>query len=253
MLFTTRPPCASIAPRTNPSCNANAARIASGWSSHSRVEPSISVNKNVTVPDNGFDTSRNATDAGDRSPEPNARRIGSATTTRKLRVVIAADRRDGGGREGAPDREHGCRWGRTIVVVRRPETRFVSVGRDRVAFQVVGEGPSDVLFLKGWAASVDAIWEHPGHLRLLRVMGANARLMMVDHRGAGMSDAVPESRIGDLDERVEDVMAVLDVIGAEQVCVCGEGDGALHRDQARSDAVPSVSTDWCCSIHGCTC
>ena len=103
----------------------------------------------------------------------------------------------------------------------------MSIGRERVAFQVVGEGPPDVLFLKGWAASVDAIWEHPGHLRLLRVMSTNARLIMVDHRGAGMSDAVPESRIGELDERIEDALAVLDVIGADQVCVCGEGDGAL--------------------------
>ena len=133
----------------------------------------------------------------------------------------------GGGREGAPDRELGCGWGRTIVLVRRPETRFVSVGRDRVAFQVVGEGPPDVLLLKGWGASVDAVWEHPGHLRLFRMMTTNARLMMLDHRGAGMSDAVPESRIGDLDERIDDVLAVLDVIGADQVCVCGEGDGAL--------------------------
>jgi pimeloyl-ACP methyl ester carboxylesterase len=73
----------------------------------------------------------------------------------------------------------------------RPETGFVSVGRDRVAYVVWGEGPTDVLFLQQFGASVDAIWEHPGHLRWSRSLGARLRVIMLDHRGSGMSDSVP--------------------------------------------------------------
>ena len=60
----------------------------------------------------------------------------------------------------------------------RPETKFVSVGQDRVAYVVWGEGPADVLFLAHFGASVDAIWEHPGHLRWNRTLGARLRVIM---------------------------------------------------------------------------
>jgi len=109
----------------------------------------------------------------------------------------------------------------------RPETKFVSVGRDRVAYVVWGEGPTDVLFLAQFGASVDAIWEHPGHLRWSRSLGARLRVIMLDHRGSGMSDSVPEARQGNLDDRIDDVLAVLDAVGVERVSVCAEGDGAM--------------------------
>ena len=109
----------------------------------------------------------------------------------------------------------------------RPETKFVSVGRDRVAYVVWGEGPADVLFLASFGASVDAIWEHPGHLRWNRTVGARLRVIMLDHRGSGMSDSVPEPRQGNLDDRIDDIFAVLDTVGVGRVSVLGEGDGAL--------------------------
>jgi class 3 adenylate cyclase len=109
----------------------------------------------------------------------------------------------------------------------RPETKFVSVGRDRVAYVVWGEGPADVLFLAQFGASVDAIWEHPGHLRWTRTLGARLRVIMLDHRGSGMSDSVPEPRQGNLDDRIDDIFAVLDTVGVGRVSVLGEGDGAL--------------------------
>lgn len=108
----------------------------------------------------------------------------------------------------------------------RPETRFVSVGRDRVAFQVHGDGPP-FLFLKAFGASVDAVWEHPGHLRFWRSMGSALRMVTLDHRGTGMSDALEDSRLRDLDSRVEDVLAVLDALEIDRLFVCGELDGAF--------------------------
>jgi class 3 adenylate cyclase/alpha-beta hydrolase superfamily lysophospholipase len=109
----------------------------------------------------------------------------------------------------------------------RPETKFASVGRDRVAYVVWGEGPTDVWFLAQFGASVDAIWEHPGHLRWSRLLGARLRVIMLDHRGSGMSDSVPEARQGDLDDRIDDALAVLDALGVDRVSVCAEGDGTL--------------------------
>jgi class 3 adenylate cyclase len=109
----------------------------------------------------------------------------------------------------------------------RPETKFVSVGQDRVAYVVWGEGPADVLFLAQFGASVDAIWEHPGHLRWNRTLGARLRVIMLDHRGSGMSDSVPEPKQGNLDDRIDDIFAVLDTVGVGRVSVLGEGDGAL--------------------------
>ncbi len=110
--------------------------------------------------------------------------------------------------------------------MQRPETRFVSVGRDRVAYQVYGDGP-DFLFLKASGASVDGVWEHPGHLRFARSMGSAFRMVTLDHRGSGVSDALEEARLGDLDARVEDVLAVLDALEIDRLFVCGELDGAF--------------------------
>ena len=109
----------------------------------------------------------------------------------------------------------------------RPKTQFVSVGRDRVAYVVWGDGPTDVWFLAQYGASVDGIWEHPGHLRWSRSLGARLRVIMLDHRGSGMSDSVPESRQGNLDDRIDDALAVLDTVGVDRVSVIAEGDGAL--------------------------
>ncbi len=102
----------------------------------------------------------------------------------------------------------------------------MSVGRDRVATQVYGDGPP-FLFLKAFGASVDAIWEHPGHLRFHRSMGSAFRMVTFDHRGSGMSDALDEARQVDLDVRVEDVVGVLDALAIDRVVVCGELDGAF--------------------------
>src|SRR5438067_2331367 len=71
------------------------------------------------------------------------------------------------------------------------------------------------------------MWEHPGHLRFARALGAHLRVIVLDHRGSGMSDSVPEWRQANLDDRIDDVLAVLDAVGIGRVCVCGEADGAL--------------------------
>lgn len=110
--------------------------------------------------------------------------------------------------------------------MRQPSTQYVKVGAERVAYQAFGDGATTVLDLKGFLSSVDAVWDHPGHLRIWQAW-RQARILMLDHRGAGMSDAVADDRVGILDERIEDVLAVLDEVGANRVAVYGEYDGVL--------------------------
>lgn len=111
--------------------------------------------------------------------------------------------------------------------MRQPETKFARLGRDRIAYQVFGEGSVDCLmFFPPWL-SVDALWENAGHLRMWRLSGSRLRVIMLDHRGCGMSDMIEESRLGDLDDRVDDALAVLEAVGSERVCVSGSETGGF--------------------------
>jgi class 3 adenylate cyclase/alpha-beta hydrolase superfamily lysophospholipase len=110
--------------------------------------------------------------------------------------------------------------------MRRPETKYARLGRDRIAYQVFGEGPVDYLLLSAPLVSVDAVWENAGHLRSARLNSSHFRTIMLDHRGSGVSDTIAESRLGNLDDRVDDVLAVLEAVGTERVCVCGSDRGA---------------------------
>jgi class 3 adenylate cyclase len=108
--------------------------------------------------------------------------------------------------------------------VERPPTKYLSLGEDRIAYQVFGDGDTHALHLKAFGASVDSIWEHAAHLRVWRTLQPHLRTIVFDHRGVGVSDAPPLSRLGDLDDRLEEVLAVLDEVGVERVSVCGEYD-----------------------------
>jgi pimeloyl-ACP methyl ester carboxylesterase len=124
--------------------------------------------------------------------------------------------------------------------MRQPETKYVSVGRDRVAYQVFGEGERDLLFLGPPWLSVDAVWENVGHLRIWRLASEQFRCVGLDHRGFGMSDTIPESRLGDPVVCVEDALAVLDAVGMERVCVFGEGWGGYSALQLVVDHADRV-------------
>lgn len=109
-----------------------------------------------------------------------------------------------------------------------PETKFAGVGRDRIAYQVFGDGPGDPLVLGPAWVSVDAQWENVSSLRMWRVLAERFRVVMLDHRGFGMSDPLDETSIGDPAVCVGDELAVLDALGMERVGVLGEHLGALN-------------------------
>jgi class 3 adenylate cyclase len=106
-----------------------------------------------------------------------------------------------------------------------------------VGYQVFGEGPLELLNLKEWGASIDAIWEHPVHLRIQQYWGGFGRCVSFDQRGVGVSDPVPPERIGDLRIWVEDALAAMNVAGLSRVVIFGEGFGS-HAAVALSVAHP---------------
>ena len=108
-----------------------------------------------------------------------------------------------------------------------PETRFAKVGDVHLAYQVVGDGPIDLLFVDTWVHHVEAVWDFPDFARFLRRLASIGRLIHFDRRGTGLSDPVPLDRLPDVDTQVEDVIAVLDAAGSTRPAVVGTNDGTL--------------------------
>lgn len=96
----------------------------------------------------------------------------------------------------------------------RPETRYAWNGDVALAYQVVGDGPIDLLYLQGYASQVDLNWDSPYLARFLRGLARHARLVITDRRGWGASDRFSPIDIPDIDELTDDLLAVLDAVGS---------------------------------------
>jgi pimeloyl-ACP methyl ester carboxylesterase/class 3 adenylate cyclase len=107
-----------------------------------------------------------------------------------------------------------------------PETRYARTADGvHVAYQVVGQGPVDVVFVMGWVTNVEAMWEEPAFARFLRRLATFSRLILFDKRGVGLSDRVHEDRLPDLETRMDDVRAVMDAVGSQRAVVFGVSEG----------------------------
>lgn len=126
------------------------------------------------------------------------------------------------------------------------ETRFAKTGDVHIAYQVVGEGPIDILFIDTWVHHVEAVWNFPDFARLLRRLASFGRLIHFDRRGTGLSDPVPLDRLPDFDTQVADVIAVLDAAGSERPAVVGTNDGTMVAMSWRRH-IPSDATRSSCS------
>ena len=94
-----------------------------------------------------------------------------------------------------------------------PVTRFARNGDVHLAYQVVGDGPVDLLFIDDWVHHVELVWEVAEFARFLRQLSGFARLIHFDRRGTGLSDPVPPDAVPDLETQVADVIAILDAAG----------------------------------------
>jgi len=106
------------------------------------------------------------------------------------------------------------------------ETRFAKTADGvHIAYQVVGEGPVDLVWVMGWTSNVEAIWEEPNLKRFLSRLSSFSRLILFDKRGVGLSDRVPEAQLPSMETRMDDVRAVMDAAGSERAVVFGVSEG----------------------------
>jgi class 3 adenylate cyclase len=104
-----------------------------------------------------------------------------------------------------------------------PETRYAKSGDVRIAYQVTGSGPFDLLFVPGFVSNVDLAWENPVWARLFPRLSTFSRLIRFDKRGTGLSDRV--AGIASLEVRMDDVRAVMDAAQCEQAALFGVSEG----------------------------
>jgi len=108
-----------------------------------------------------------------------------------------------------------------------PETRYAKSGGLNIAYQVVGKGPLDLIYVPGWISNVELMWDEPAHAHVLDRLASFSRLILFDKRGTGLSDPVPLDRLPTLEERMDDVRAVLDAVDCEQAALFGFSEGGL--------------------------
>jgi pimeloyl-ACP methyl ester carboxylesterase len=107
-----------------------------------------------------------------------------------------------------------------------PETRYAKSGDLNIAYQVVGHGPFDLVYVPGWVSNIDLVWEKPKPARFLERLASFSRLILFDKRGTGMSDRVSTDRLPTLEQRMDDVRAVLDAVGSENAALLGHSEGS---------------------------
>jgi class 3 adenylate cyclase/pimeloyl-ACP methyl ester carboxylesterase len=107
----------------------------------------------------------------------------------------------------------------------RPATQYARSGDYHIAYQTIGDGPVDLVYVPGWISHLDLYWEEPSIALFLRRLASFSRLIVFDKRGIGLSDPVPISSMPTLEERMDDVRAVLDAAESARAAVLGQGYG----------------------------
>lgn len=106
-----------------------------------------------------------------------------------------------------------------------PETRYALSGDVNIAYQVIGSGPRDLVVNHGWVSNIDAFWEQPLWVHFVERLASFARVILFDKRGTGLSDRVPVSELPSLEQRMDDVRAVMDAVGSERAALYGYSEG----------------------------
>jgi pimeloyl-ACP methyl ester carboxylesterase len=126
--------------------------------------------------------------------------------------------------------------------VKSPQTEYARVSGLNIAYQVAGDGPFDLVHIPGFVSNVELAWEEPLFASFLERLASFSRLILFDKRGTGMSDRLPTDRLPHLEERMEDLTAVLDAVGSEQAALFSHSEGgslavlfaATHPERTRA-------------------
>ncbi len=132
------------------------------------------------------------------------------------------------------------------------QTRYAEVGDADVAYQVVGEGPVDLLYFYGIGSHLELLRLTPGWNEFLDRLNTFARVILFDRRGTGASDGVPRTAIPSVEDWTEDILAVLDAVEAEQVAIIAAVDAgpialqfaAMHPERVRSLVLLNTSARY---------
>jgi pimeloyl-ACP methyl ester carboxylesterase/DNA-binding winged helix-turn-helix (wHTH) protein len=113
----------------------------------------------------------------------------------------------------------------TSVAPAVPVVHYARSGEVNIAYQVVGAGPLDIVFVMGWVSHLEYFWNEPSFARFLTSLTSISRLILFDKRGTGLSDPVPVHELPTLEQRMDDVRAVMDAAGSERAVLMGVSEG----------------------------
>jgi pimeloyl-ACP methyl ester carboxylesterase len=105
------------------------------------------------------------------------------------------------------------------------QTRYAKSGDVHIAYQVVGDGPVDLVLVPGWVSNVELWWEAPGWSAFMQRLMSFSRLILFDKRGTGLSDRVSVREMPTLEERMDDVRAVMDAVESTSAFLVGLSEG----------------------------
>ncbi|QGY44975.1 alpha/beta fold hydrolase [Maribellus comscasis] len=105
----------------------------------------------------------------------------------------------------------------------KPTTQYTKSGRINIAYQVFGSGSVDLVYIPGWVSNIDWMWACPELVLFLKELGKIARVILFDKRGTGLSDRVVE--LSTLEERMDDIRAVMDAVESERAILFGHSEG----------------------------
>ena len=106
-----------------------------------------------------------------------------------------------------------------------PETQYARSGEVNIAYQVVGDAPLDLVFVMGWVSHMEYFWREPSFAKFLMRLASFSRLILFDKRGTGLSDRVPIHELPTLEQRMDDVRAVMESVGSEKAALVGVSEG----------------------------
>lgn len=105
----------------------------------------------------------------------------------------------------------------------KPVTKYTKSGRINIAYQEFGSGSVDLVYIPGWISNIDWMWNCPELVDFLLELGKIARVILFDKRGTGLSDRMAE--LSTLEERMDDIRAVMDAVGSRKAILFGHSEG----------------------------
>jgi pimeloyl-ACP methyl ester carboxylesterase len=107
------------------------------------------------------------------------------------------------------------------------DIHYTRSGESSIAYKVGGKGPPDMVFVPGYISHLEMSWELPQASRVWHRLSSFGRIMTFDKRGTGLSDPITDDRLPGLEQRMDDLRAVMDAVGSWRGVLIGGSEGAM--------------------------